>query len=205
MNKQELQQIKRAWVAAEETGNTLEQMSLIHTLNEHPDAQTDLIDFIAAYRATEVSEPGLEIDYDDLLPLTQRATQSAFSRVFGARVEAQSLEELRTRKGFTLISAARGLHLSIEVWKKFETGAIEIASLGRQQLECFANFFQVSADQFGSLLTNSHPTPMLNRRQTSRAARHTQQGPRKQSFHEAILKSNMSEEEKGFWLELEEN
>lgn len=204
MNKQELQQIKRAWVAAEESGNTQEQTLLICRLNDHPDAQTDLIDFIAGYRATEISEPALEIDYDDLLPLTQRATQSAFTRVFGTRIEAHSLVELRNRKGFTLITAARGLHLSIEVWKKFETGSIELASLGQRQLEHFANFFQVSVDQFGSLLINSQPTPMLNRRQTSRAARHTQQGPRKQSFQTAILKSTMSEEEKKFWLHLEE-
>lgn len=203
MKKQELQQIKQRWVAAEATNNTQAQMSLIQGLNEHPDAQTDLIDFIAAYRATEVDDSP-DIDYADLLPLTQRACQNAFSRVFGTQIEAQTLEELRSRKGFTLITAARGLHLSIEVWKKFETGAIELASLGKYQLDRFADFFQITAEQFGTLLSNSQPTPMLNRRQTSRAARYSQQGPRKQSFIEAIHKSAMSEEEKNFWLHSEE-
>ena len=54
MNNDELQQLKMAWLAAEEAGDKDRQLAL---LRDHPDGQEPLIDFIAAYHITE---PGYE-------------------------------------------------------------------------------------------------------------------------------------------------
>jgi hypothetical protein len=51
------------------------------------------------------------------------------------------------------------------------------------------------------MLNNSQPTFVLNRRQTQQAARSERQSPKKQSFAEAIEKSTMNKDDKGFWLE----
>src|SRR5947208_8147937 len=104
-------------------------------------------------------------------------------------------------RGLTLIKAARGLQLGVDVWKKFEDGAIELVSLSQRQLERLASFFQISAEQFGLILLNSQPALTLDRRQTDSAARSKQQGPRKQSFAGAVKKSSMTAEEKKLWLE----
>ena len=193
---QQLQQLKMAWIAAKEAGDTDTQVSL---LRDHPDAQAALIEFIAAYGATEVSAADLE--EATLLPLTKRAGQTALERVFGKQVVAANLQELRAQRGFTMVSAARGLRLSVDVWKKFEAGAIELVSLSERQLERLARFFHVTAEQFGTMLNNSQPALTLNRRQTGQAARSEQQSPKKQTFAEAIEKSTMSKEEKRSWLE----
>src|SRR5205085_3736513 len=74
MNTHELQQLKMAWIAAKEAGDTHTQVRLLH---DHPEAQADLIDFIAAYAATDIAEADVP-----LLPLTQRAAQTALERVF---------------------------------------------------------------------------------------------------------------------------
>ncbi len=197
MNTQELQQLKMAWLAAKEAGDTQAQLTL---LRDHPDAQAALIDFIAAYHATDVTGP--DAQHTPLLLLTQHACQTALERVFDNALVAPNLQELRKRRGLTLVSAARGLKLGVDVWKKFESGAIELLSLSEHQLERLARFFHVSAEQFGRILNNSQPALTLNRRQTSEAARHQQQQilP-KQSFAEAIQKSTMTKEEKRFWLE----
>ena len=100
-----------------------------------------------------------------------------------------------------MVSAARGLRLSVDVWKKFEAGAIELVSLSERQTERLAHFFHVTVEQFGTMLNNSQPALTLNRRQTGNAARSEQQSPSKQTFAEAIEKSSMSKEEKRFWLE----
>jgi transcriptional regulator with XRE-family HTH domain len=196
MNTTELQQLKMAWIAAKEAGDTDTQVSL---LRDHPEVQAALIEFIAAYAATEVSGAGLQ--EAALLPLTERASQTALERVFGKQVVAANLQELRAQRGFTMVSAARGLRLSVDVWKKFEAGAIELVSLSERQLERLARFFHVSAEQFGTMLNNSQPALTLNRRQTGQAARSDQQSPKKQTFAEAIEKSTMSKEEKRSWLE----
>ena len=196
MNTSELQQLKMAWIAAKEAGDTDTQVSL---LRDHPEVQAALIEFIAAYAATEVS--GADLQGAALLPLTGRASQTALERVFGKQVVAANLQELRAQRGFTLVSAARGLRLSVDVWKKFEAGAIELVSLSERQLERLARFFHVTAEQFGTMLNNSQPALTLNRRQTGQAARSDQQSPKKQSFAEAIEKSTMSKEEKRSWLE----
>lgn len=196
MNTSDLQQLKMAWIAAKETGDTNTQVGL---LRDHPEAQAALIEFIAAYAATGVTGAGPE--ETTLLPLTLRAGQTALARVFDKQVAAADLQELRTQRGFTMVSAARGLRLSVDVWKKFEAGAIELVSLSEQQLERLARFFQVTAEQFGTLLNNSQPALTLNRRQTGDAARSEQQSPKKQTFAEAIEKSAMSKEEKRSWLE----
>jgi transcriptional regulator with XRE-family HTH domain len=193
MNTHELQQLKMAWIAAKEAGDTQAQFTL---LQNHPDAQDALIDFILAYHATN----GKGTD-TALLPLTQRATQTAMERVFGNQAVATNLRELRTKRGFTLVSAAKGLRLGVDVWKKFEDGAIELVSLSALQLERLAAFFHVSASQFGTMLTNSQPAFTLNRRQTAGAARQAQHPARKQSFAEAIEKSTMTKEEQRLWLE----
>lgn len=196
MNTSELQQLKMAWIAAKEAGDTDTQVSL---LRDHPEVQAALIEFIAAYAATEVS--GADLQEAALLPLTGRASQTALERVFGKQVVAANLQELRAQRGFTMVSAARGLRLSVDVWKKFEAGAIELVSLSERQLERLARFFHVTAEQFGTMLNNSQPALTLNRRQTGQAARSDQQSPKKQSFAEAIEKSTMSKEEKRSWLE----
>src|SRR5438270_12644035 len=120
MNTNELQQIKMAWLAAEEVGDKQAQFAL---LRDHPDAQDALIDFIAAYHITDPA--GAEAA---LLPLTQRAYQIALERVFNNQVAAVNLRELRAHQGLSMVQAARGLHLGVDVWKKFEDGVIELVS-----------------------------------------------------------------------------
>jgi len=184
-----------AWLAAKEAGDTQAQIAL---LRDHPAEQAELIDFIAAYRATDA--PGPDALHTPISPMTQHASQAALERVFGGSPVAASLRELRMQRGLSMANAARGLRLGIDVWKKFEDGAIELISLGERQLERLAAFFRVSSEQFGAMLNNSQPTLAFNRRQTSSAAR-GEQGPKKQSFTEAIEKSTMSKEEKRLWLE----
>ncbi len=196
MNTSELQQLKMAWIAAKEAGDTNTQVIL---LRDHPEVQAALIEFIAAYAATQVA--GTDLEETTLLPLTLRASQTALERVFDKQVMAANLQELRTQRGFTMVTAARGLQLSVDVWKKFEGGAIELVSLSERQIERLARFFHVTAQQFGTMLNNSQPALTLNRRQTGNAARSEQQSPKKQTFAEAIEKSTMSKEEKRSWLE----
>jgi|GEM_PF-476573 len=196
MNTRELQQLKMAWMAARVAGDTQAQIAL---LRDHPDAQAALVDFIAAYHATEVSGP--DASHTPLLPLAQRACQTALERVFGNALVAANLRELRMQRGLSMANAARGLRLGIDVWKKFEDGAIELASLTERQLERLTAFFRVSTEQFGMMLQRSQPTLALNRRQTSDAAHSEQQGAPKQSLAEAVEKSTMTKEEKRLWLE----
>lgn len=207
MQRLELQQLKMAWIAAKEAGDTHAQVQL---LRDHPEAQEALSDFIVAFAATSLADTeGLATESTELLPLTQRAMQTALGRVlladkksaFEQHLVAQNLVELRTHRHLTLVGAARGLHLGADVWKKFEQGAIELVSLSERQLERLAQFFEVSAEQFGLILNNSQPQMTINRRQMSGAARSEQQGPKKQSFAEAIEKSTMSKDEKKFWLD----
>jgi transcriptional regulator with XRE-family HTH domain len=194
MTSKELQQLKMAWLAAEEAGDKQAQVAL---LRDYPDAQDELIDFIAAYR---MSSPGGS--ETSPLPLTQRAITTALDRVFApAPVAAIDLRDLRTRQGLSLVQAARGLRLGADVWKKFEDGIIDLFSLSERQLGRLAQFFHVSAEEFGALLQNSSPVPTLNRRQTAQAARESeQQPPKKQSFAEALEKSSMTKAEKKEWL-----
>ena len=198
MNNHELQAIKMAWLAAEEAGDMRAKLAL---LRDHPDLQDSLIDFIAAYHVT--SPAGAE---PEILPLTHRATQSALARVFAPQkaaatvaTPAASLRELRNLRGLALAETARGLRLGIDVWKKFEDGLIELSSLGERQLNRLAAFFQVSGEQFGTMLNQSQPAFTLNRRQTAAAAKQTRQ-PR-QSFAEALEKSTMPSADKQEWLE----
>jgi transcriptional regulator with XRE-family HTH domain len=210
MNTRALQQLKMAWIAAREAGDTQAQVAL---LRDHPEAQAALIDFIAAYRTSDIpelsseSEPLLPLTLranqtasEPLLPLTLRANQTAMERVFDTQTAASNIRELRTQRGFTMVSAARGLRLSVDVWKKIESGAIELTSLTEKQLNRLAHYFQVSAEQFGEMLNNSSPSVTLNRRQTEFAAR-SEQPVQKQSLREAIQKSTMTREEKHHWLE----
>ena len=196
MNTTELQQLKMAWITAKEKGDIETQVTL---LRDHPEAQAALIDFIAASHATTMDET--DTTENSLLSLTQRAGQAALERVFDRQAVAADLQQLRAQRGLTMVSAARGLRLSVDVWKKFESGAIELVSLSESQLARFAHFFQVTVEQFGSVLNNSQPAVTLNRRQTGSAARSEQQSPKKQSFAEAIEKSTMSKEEKRYWLD----
>ena len=196
MNTHELQKLKVAWLRAKEAGDTQQQLTLLRDL---PDVQATLIDFIAAYHATDVTGP--DAQHTPLLPMTQRACQTALERVFEHQLVAANLRELRMQRGLSMASAARGLRLGLDVWKKFEDGAIELVSLSERQLQRLATFFRVNAEQFGQMLNNSQPTLALNRRQTKEAARSKQQGPKKQSLAEAIEKSAMKQEEKRLWLE----
>lgn len=198
MYNNELQQIKLAWLAAEEAGDTRTKLDL---LRDHPNLQDALIDFTAAYHIT--SPAGTE---SEILPLSRRAMQTALSRVFASQkatiaVPAASLRELRGLRALGLAETARGLRLGIDVWKKFEDGLIELSSLGEKQLGRLAAFFQVTGEQFGVMLNQSQPAFTLNRRQTAEAARQEQQNAPKQSFVEALEKSTMSPEDKQAWLE----
>ena len=195
MNNDELQQLKVAWLAAEEAGDKDRQLAL---LRDHPDAQEPLIDFIAAYHITEPGEENAQ--QVEILPLTQRALATTLERVFSPSLAQGGLRQLREQTGLSLVETARGLHLGIDVWKKFEDGVIELVSLSERQLVRLANFFHVGVEQLGNMLNNSQPIPTLDRRQTAQAARNTLNKQKKQSFAEAVKKSTMSREEKKEWL-----
>lgn len=195
MNNDELQQLKMAWLAAEEAGDKERQLAL---LRDHPDEQDSLIDFIAAYHITE---PGEENDQlVEILPLTQRALAASVERVFRPSMVQSGLRQLREQMGLSLVETARGLRLGVDVWKKFEDGVIELVSLSEHQLNRLANFFHVGIEQFSTMLNNSQPVPTLDRRQTAQAAQNTFNTQKKQSFAEAVKKSTMSKEEKKDWL-----
>src|ERR1700676_4728143 len=139
MNTPELQQLKMAWLAAREDGDTSTQLGL---LRDYPGEQAALIDFIAAYHATGGS--GLdEVQDTELSALTQRACQTALERVFTPRLATASLGDLRKSRSMSKVEVAQGLRLSVDVWNKFESGAIELVSLGQHQVERLAAFFQV--------------------------------------------------------------
>src|SRR5437660_11242691 len=69
MNTRELQQLKMAWLAAEEAGDTHAKLSI---LRDHPERHESLIDFIAAYHTTPPANVQV-IEADGLLPMTRRA------------------------------------------------------------------------------------------------------------------------------------
>jgi len=195
MNTPELQRLKMEWLAAREADDAEAQRNLL--LN-HPGEQEALVDFIAGYYATT------EIELEEnatLLPLTQRATQSALERVFAAPAVAANLAELRKSRHLSKVDVAKGLRLSVDVWNKFEAGAIELVSLSQRQMERVASYFQISVQQFSTLLNASQPAVSFNRRQTRNAARSEQQGPQKQSFADAVARSSMSPEDQRFWLD----
>jgi len=194
MNTRDLQQIKMAWLAAEDSDDRAAQIAL---LRDYPDAQDELVEFIAAYHLTEIAAP----ESDALLPLTERAVQTAMLRVFGSPVAAADLRSLRARQGLSLTQAARGLRLGADVWKKFEDGVIDLFSLSERQLGRLAQFFHISTEEFGKMLLHSQPVATINRRQTAQAARDSQQQPAtRQSFAEAIEKSAMTKADKKEWL-----
>ncbi len=198
MNTSELQHLKMAWLAAKDAGDAAAQVQL---LRDHPDQQDALINFIAAYHAMGGDE--VIDETAPLLTITQRALQTALNRVFAVETQPQiafaSLSELRQSQQLKKADVARGLRLSLDVWNKFENGAIELASLSKRQVERLAQFFHISIEQFGTLLNSSQPATTLNFRQTSAAAK-KQQGPQKQTFTDAIARSTMSPQDKAFWL-----
>lgn len=198
MNRPELQQLKIAWLAAREAGDTQTQLDL---LRDHPAEQAELVDFIAAYHAS--GGDIWEVPDTALLPITQSALHTVLDRVFDEQLVLANLTELRKHRQLSRVAAAKGLRLSLDVWSKFESGAIELASLSQRHLERLAFFFQISVDQFASLLTNSQPALSMNRRATQDAARSEQQGPQQQTLAEAIKRSTMSKEDQRFWLESE--
>ncbi len=196
MNTRELQQLKMAWLAAKESGDTQTQLRL---LQDHAEEQEELVTFIAAYYATGGDEP---VEQDAaLLPLTHHAVQSALERVFESQIVVTTLGELRKRLHLSKVEVAKSLRLSVDVWNKFEAGAIELVSLQKHQLERLAQFFQVGTEQFSQSLQQSQPAATLNWRKTSNASRQEEQGPQPQTFAEAIMRGNMSKEDKQFWLE----
>jgi transcriptional regulator with XRE-family HTH domain len=198
MSTNELQDIKRAWLAAEESGDKQAKLALLY---DHPSLHNELIEFIAAYHATSSV-----VGETEILPLTRRAMQRALDKVFAAQpvAAATGLRELRTARGLSLVGAAKGLQLSTDVWKKFENGLIDLSSLGERQLARLATFFKVSADEFGAMLNQSQPSLAINRRQTAEGARMAEeQSQQKQTFAEALARSTMSEGEKKVWVERE--
>lgn len=189
-NTPELQALKMAWLAAKEAGDTQTQL---HLLRDHPSEQADLITFIAAYAATEGQNE------EQPLALTQRAMQTALERVFvGPQEVPATLVELRKSRNLTKLAVAKALRLSADVWQLFEDGTIELVSLSQKQLDRFAQYFQVSGEQFGSMLTGSQPSLGINRRQTKAGA---QQEAKRVSLKQAIARSTMSKEDKKFWNE----
>jgi len=195
MNTPELQQLKLAWLSAKQTGDTQEQMRL---LRDHPAEQEALADFIAAYYASGGTRA---IDEEaSVLPLTQRAMQQALARVLEPAADVATLAELRKTRQLSKVSTAQGLRLSVDVWNKLESGAIELSSLTQRQLSRLAQFFQVSIEQFGTLLNNSQPAVSMNRRQ-SKAGAQKEQGPQKQSFADALARSTMAAQDRRYWTE----
>lgn len=193
MDTQTLQQVKMAWIAAKEAGDAQAQVAL---LRDNPGLQDDLVTFIAAYHATEIDAAAA--GDKQLLPMTRRAMQTALQRVFTPQAAPATLAELRKQRGFASVSdAAKALRLGADVWKKFESGLIDLASLTEKQLDRLARFFNISASQFGTLLAGSQPGMTMNRRQTASGARQQQKS---QTFAEAIEKSDMTREEKRLWL-----
>jgi len=189
-NTSELQALKMEWVAAKEAGDAQAQLRL---LRDHPSEQADLIAFIAAYAATEGQNE------EQPLALTQRAMQTALERVFvEPQVVPATLVELRKQRNLTKLSVAKALRLSADVWQLFEDGTIELVSLSQKQLDRLAQFFQVSSEQFGSMLTSSQPSLGMNRRQTKAGAH---QEAKKMSLKQAIARSTMPKEDKKFWNE----
>jgi len=197
MNTPELQRLKMAWLAAKEADDTQTQMRLLH---DHPTEQETLVDFIAAYHAIGRADVESVEPDASLLALTQRACQSALERVFEPQPAIATLSELRKSRHLNKVEVAKGLHLGIDVWNKFEEGAIELVSLSQRQLQRLAEFFQVNVEQFSTLLNHSQPAFTVNRRQTREAA-DKDQGPSKQSFADAINRSTMSKEDKQLWLD----
>lgn len=182
----ELQSLKMAWLAAKEAGDTQAQLRL---LQEHPMEQNDLITFIAAYSATDGQ------DEEQPLALTQRAMRIALERVFVAP-QVVTLAELRQQRNLSKAALAKALRLSIDVWQLFEDGTIELVSLSQRQLDRLAQFFEVTSEQFGTLLAHSQPSLGLNRRQTKAGS---QQETKKISFKQAMQHSNMSKEDQKLW------
>lgn len=184
-----------AWLLAREAGDTLTQSRLLQ------DNPTALSDFIAAYYATGGDDP---VEQDTpLLPLTSRAFARALDHVFASpapQIAVSSLAALRKQLNLSKIDVAHGLRLSVDVWNKFETGVIAHTSLTTKQFARLADFFKVDVAAFTSLLQNSQPAFIVNRRQRAEAARSEQQGPQKQTLSEAIARSNMTAEDKNFWL-----
>jgi transcriptional regulator with XRE-family HTH domain len=199
MNKEELQHLKMAWLAAKEAGDTQEQLNI---LKGHPEQQSELIDFIVAYHASGGANANEQEEQDEVLALlTQRALQVAMQRVFAPQLQARTITELRKMRNLHKVEVARGLRLSMNVWDKLERGAIQLGSLSQRQLERLAQFFQLSVEQFTSLLSNSRPVAPIYRRQTRQGARHMQQASIIESFADAVMGSDMPEEDKRFWLE----
>ena len=221
LSSQELQQIKLAWLTAEASSDKQAQLELLRSLNSQPNEQAALVDFIAAYYASTGYED------EPLLPMTQRAGATALGRVLPTPVpiaqtmvaseaqmtQATTLSELRKARNLTKQATAKGLRLSADVWEQFERGAIELASLSQRQLERLSQFFQVGIDQFGTMLTASTPTFVLNRRQTRQGVQQEEASERgkqgkqekqekqeKQSFKRVVSRSTMSAEDKKFWL-----
>ena len=189
-NTSELQTLKMAWLTAKEAGDTQAQLQL---LRDHPREQADLITFIAAYAATAGQ------DEEQPLVLTQHAIQTALERVFvGPQEVPATLVELRQQRKLTKAAVAKALRLSIDVWQLFEDGTIELVSLSQKQLDRLSQFFQVSSEQFGSMLTNSQPSLGMNRRQTKAGV---PQEAKRMGFKQAVARSTMSKEDKKFWNE----
>lgn len=195
MNRQELQQLKMAWLAAKEAGDVQAQVNL---LSNHPGQRDELIDFIAAYHASGAAQADVQQEQDmaALNALVQRATQTALQRVFA---QPKTLTELRKVRNLHKRDVAHGLRLSMGVWDKFEQGAIQVASLSQRQLERLAQFFQLSIEQFTTLLNGSYQALPTYRRQTRQAAQVPQ--TTNEQFADVIKRSDMSKDDKQFWLE----
>ncbi len=194
MSTYELQQLKLAWLAAQEAGDALSQQRL---LLDHPQQRQELIDFIIAYYASG-SETSDEQDEQNsaVIMMTQRATQAALTRVFFA----QTVTELRKKRNLGKLETAQALRLAANVWQKLEDGKIRAASLSSGQLERLAQFFQVSTQQFIAALHNSNPVLATFRRQTIQGARAPEPQPNSEDFADAVQRSNMPDADKQFWL-----
>ena len=79
-----------------------------------------------------------------MLPLTQRAMQSALNRIFTTEIQVSfaTLTELRKSRKLSKVEVAKGLRLGIDVWNKLENGAIELVSLSQRQLDAVAITFR---------------------------------------------------------------
>ncbi len=133
MNNDELQQLKMAWLAAEEAGDKDRQLAL---LRDYPDAQEPLIDFIAAYHITEPGEENAQ--QVEILPLTRRAFATTLERIFSPSMAQGGLRQLRVIELVSLserqlVRLADFFHVGVEQFGNMLNNSQPIPTLDRRQ------------------------------------------------------------------------
>jgi transcriptional regulator with XRE-family HTH domain len=151
----ELTRLKQELVAAQERG---EQHALARLATQHPALAGELIDFAAAFTATESYER--EVPTAATRAVAERARARAWAAVFpdptmapaaagSALVEraVASLKVLRRARGLTLVQVAQQLGLGADVLSALEAGLVRAASVPERFVQALAVVLQTSAEQ----------------------------------------------------------